>query len=274
MTERTKPAPPEAGAPEELGQYERSLLDAAQYLVGQGIELGQWAPYLNWGARLASPDAEHVLRTPAIVEAFAAVNRYDFLIEANRAYNGSNRPLDIGHGQTNSQPSTVGQMQEWLQPRSGDRVLDVGSGSGWTTTLMAKVVGAEGEVIGVERIPELVKFGRDNLAKYAFSWAEIRQADEEALGLPTEAPFDKILVSAHLPEAWLEDLQLQLDPEGGRLVAPVASDEQYGQSGRNCEIRRVSRHGETFKEEVVAKDYGFVPIVHKVDTRFTLSGVN
>ena len=71
-------------------------------------------------------------------------------------------PLPIGFGQTISQPTTVKFMLSWLDAMPGDEVLDIGSGSGWTSALLADIVGPQGIVYAVERIPELVKFGRDN----------------------------------------------------------------------------------------------------------------
>lgn len=124
----------------------------------------------------------------------------------------------IGWNATNSQPSTVARMLGLLDVRPGDRVLDVGSGSGWTTAVLATLTGPEGTVIGVERVPELVDYGRERLADMG-SHAEIRAAIVGRLGLPDEAAFDRILVSAQATTipVWLE-AQLA---ESGRLVVPV-----------------------------------------------------
>ncbi|TSC67192.1 MAG: hypothetical protein CEO19_327 [Parcubacteria group bacterium Gr01-1014_73] len=150
--------------------------------------------------------------------AFEKINRVDFIGPDYQAEADEDYPLPIGFGQTISQPFTVAFMLELLEPQKGDKVLDVGSGSGWTTALLAELVGDMGRVFGVEKIPELVSLGRKNLAKYNFPNAKIIQAGAE-LGLPSEAPFDKILVSAaaeKIPETLLYQLKAP-----GLLVLPV-----------------------------------------------------
>src|SRR5665647_1698314 len=99
-----------------------------------------------------------------IEEAFKAVPRINFLRPEEKDQHELDVPLPIGSGQTNSQPSTVRQMLEWLDAQPGDKVLDVGSGSGWTTALLSSIVGSKGKVFAVEKIPELVEFGRNNCA--------------------------------------------------------------------------------------------------------------
>src|SRR3990167_1867675 len=103
-----------------------------------------------------------------IEEAFEKVNRKNFVPEELIDSVGLDAPLPIGFGQTISQPTTVKMMLEWLEPQPGDKILDVGSGSGWTSALLAHLVGSKGKVFAVERIPELVDFGRQNSAKLNF----------------------------------------------------------------------------------------------------------
>lgn len=160
-----------------------------------------------------------VLRTPSLIRCFERIDRKDFVTEEERGAAYGDFPLPIGFGQTISQPYTVVFMMELLGAKAGERVLDIGSGSGWTTGLLACVVGDAGSVTGLERLEELVRFGNRNLAKYDLPWAEIRPAGPE-LGIPGEQ-FDRILVSAsaaRFPQSLID----QLSP-GGVLVIPVGT---------------------------------------------------
>ncbi|GAA1159178.1 protein-L-isoaspartate O-methyltransferase [Nocardioides aquiterrae] len=152
-------------------------------------------------------------------DAFAAVPRTWFLPPSQQPRASYDGPLDIGHRQTNSQPRTVESMLRLLDVRPGDRVLDVGSGSGWTTGLLAHLTGPEGEVLGLELEPDLVEFGRTNLTHGGWPWARIEPARPGVYGDPAGAPYDRILVSAEAPELPTA-LVDQLAP-AGRMVIPV-----------------------------------------------------
>ncbi|HUQ00330.1 MAG TPA: protein-L-isoaspartate O-methyltransferase [Aeromicrobium sp.] len=184
----------------------------------------------------------------ALQEAFRAVARADFLRPADRRQADLDAPIAIGDGQTNSQPRTVYAMLELLDVQRGNRVLDVGSGSGWTTALLAHLVGPEGLVVGVEIDPPLVEFGAENLRGYDFSWASIRQATPGVLGAPDQAPFNRVLVSADasdLPSPLIEQLEV-----GGLMVVPVRS--------------RMTRVVKTSTDHVEATTHGlysFVPLL-------------
>jgi protein-L-isoaspartate(D-aspartate) O-methyltransferase len=152
--------------------------------------------------------------------AFRSVPRAQFLPVGSRTQASYDGPLAIGHGQTNSQPRSVAAMLRLLDARPGDRVLDVGAGSGWTTALLAELVGPTGLVVGVELVPELAAWGEENVRRTSGSWASIREARAGVLGEPDEAPYDRILVSAEpgrLPGELLDQLA---DP--GVMVLPVA----------------------------------------------------
>lgn len=181
-----------------------------------------------------------------VAAAFESVPRAGFLPGLAKLRASSDSPVGIGFGQTNSQPRTVAAMLRLLEVRPGDRVLDVGSGSGWTAALLAWLTGPDGLVLGVEIEPGLVAFGAANLAQRGVPWATIRRAEEGVLGLPEDAPYDRILVSAQ-PDTLPHELVDQLG-EGGRLVIPVAGTMLL--VVRRGEDIEVSGHG----------NYRFVPL--------------
>lgn len=161
------------------------------------------------------------LKTPRIIKAFKSIDRKDFIPQdlSNEAY--VNEPLQIGFGQTISQPLTVAFMLEHLSPEPSDKILDVGAGSGWQSALLAAIVGGKGKVIAVERIPELARMAKENIAKYNFINKKVVEVIEGdgSQGYEKSAPYDKIIAAAaayELPLAWKEQLKV-----GGRIVAPV-----------------------------------------------------
>ena len=159
-----------------------------------------------------------VLKTPEIINAFYKIDRAFFVPKEFHDYAYEDYPLSIGYGATISQPYTVAFMLELLQPKKGEKILDVGSGSSWTTALLAHIVGIKGKIFGVEIVPELIKFAKDNLKKFKFSNIKILKGGGE-LGFLKEAPYDKILVSASaykLPEKLLHQLA-----SPGKIVIPI-----------------------------------------------------
>jgi len=163
------------------------------------------------------------LKTPEIISAFKKIKREDFVREEYKDLAEIDEPLPIGYGQTISQPSTVAFMFELLQPKKGDKILDIGSGSGWTAALLAEIVGEKGKVYSVEIIPELKEFGERKVAKYNFVKKGIVKfiCSDGSQGLPSESPFDKILVSASatkIPSALKSQLK-----NNGRMVIPVGN---------------------------------------------------
>ena len=152
--------------------------------------------------------------------AFDATPRRDFLPRGVRHRASYDGPLAIAAGQTSSQPRTVDDMLRLLDVRPGQRVLDVGSGSGWTTALLAHLVGPTGSVLGVELEPELVAFGSANLARTGRPWASIRAATPGVLGDPDGPAYDRVLVSA-MADTIPVTLVDQLTDEGV-LVLPAA----------------------------------------------------
>ena len=180
-------------------------------------------------------------------EAMRAVPRASFLPRAQRFFALADTALPIGHGQTNSQPSTVRAMLELLDVHEGDRVLDVGSGSGWTTAILARLCGPTGSVLGVERVPALVDMGVANVEKAGMPWARVEAARPGVLGAPDSGPYDRILVSAEA-----EDLPQELLGQlvgGGIMVIPV--------EGRMLRVRSTAAGPEVERSGY----YRFVPLV-------------
>jgi len=154
--------------------------------------------------------AQGVLKTEGLINAFLAVDRKNFVPPDFKENAYEDYPLPIGAAQTISQPYTVAFMLELLGVRKGEKVLDVGAGSGWTTALLAYIVGPQGKVYGTELVPELVELGKENLATCKFPQAKILQAEKGVLGLSQQAPFDRILVSAtarEVPQKLLDQLK-------------------------------------------------------------------
>lgn len=161
-----------------------------------------------------------VLKTPHIIKAFLQCDRAEFVPEEFKAEAYTDIPLPLLAGQTISQPYTVAFMMELLAPAAGQKVLDVGFGSGWTTALLAEIVGERGKVYGLEVLPELFELGKANLGKFKLKNVQLlNQSGWD--GLATAAPFDRILVSAaaqEIPIALREQLAI-----GGRMVIPVGN---------------------------------------------------
>ena len=191
---------------------------------------------------------EGFLKTPRIIEAFRAIDRADFVPEELRNEAYGNYPLPIGYGQTISQPLTVAFMLELLQPAAGEKILDVGSGSGLTTALLSYIVQPKGNVAAVEIIPELCAWGEKNVKKYNFvkkGVAKFICGDGKNI---KDIQFDKILSSAaaqeDIPDWWGEQLAF-----GGRIVAPIGNS-----------IWLFTKKSTKYLEEKEYKGFSFVPL--------------
>jgi protein-L-isoaspartate(D-aspartate) O-methyltransferase len=167
------------------------------------------------------------LKTDSVIEAFSEINRMDFLPPELESEARSDVALPIGYGQTISQPATISTMLELLSAQKGQNILDIGSGSGWTTALLANIAGEDGKVTAVERIKELAEWGKNNVDKYKYfekGLVEFYVADGK-LGWLENAPYDRILVSAAASEIPTE-LKKQLKV-GGKMVIPVGDSLIY-----------------------------------------------
>lgn len=190
------------------------------------------------------------LETPEIIEAFKKVKRADFMPGELKEMAGVDEPFPIGHKQTISQPMVVAFMLEQLQPKEGQKILDIGSGSGWTSNLLSHIVGKNGRVVAMEIIPELCEGAEENSSKYSFvkdGTLEFVCGDGRK-GREVESPFDNILASAagkEIPEAWKKQLRT-----GGRIVAPMGNSIWVFKKIRNDHF-----------EEKEYPGYSFVPLV-------------
>lgn len=182
--------------------------------------------------------------------AMAASPRERHLTPGMRSRAHEDVALPLFDDQTNSQPSTVADMLALLDVPEGARVLDVGAGSGWTTAILAHLVGETGSVLGVELVPSLAEWGAANLAACERPWARLEPARPGVLGAPEEGPFDRILVSAMADDLPAELVE-QLAP-GGIMVIPV--------DGR---MWRVTRDPDSLEPQVEKSGYyRFVPLLH------------
>jgi len=197
---------------------------------------------------------EGYLKTPAIIEAFKVIDRAEFVPEEYKSEAYANYPLPIGYGQTISQPLTVAFMLELLEPKKGEKILDIGAGSGWQTALLAHIVSdpavTSDKVIAIERIPELTAVAERNIAKFNFIEKGLVKiiTGDGSLGFAEEAPFDKIIAAAaadEIPLAWKEQLKV-----GGRIVAPVKESIHL----------LIKKNKEEFEERVFF-GFSFVPLI-------------
>jgi len=198
------------------------------------------------------------LKTNRIIEAFRTIRRRDFLpgnLPNKDMLAEYNEAISIGFAQTISQPAVVAFMFELLDPLPGQKILDIGYGSGWTTALLARIVtenGAAGKVVAIERIEELAKFGKNNISKYNFINRRVVKCifGDGSRGFWPLAPFDRILASAAataIPRTWIKQLKV-----GGKIVAPVENA-----------IVKITKNNQTTTTEERYEGFDFVPLVSR-----------
>jgi len=157
-----------------------------------------------------------------VESALRNIPRHEFVPESELDYAYNNEPLQIMKNQTISQPGVVTRMTEWLDVKDGQKILEIGTGSGWQSALLSYLIG-KGDVYSVERHPELVKFAQENLEKLNIDNAHVILGDG-SLGYSTKSPYDRIIITAacsEIPPPLLDQLK-----ENGLIIAPVGDSSQ------------------------------------------------
>jgi protein-L-isoaspartate(D-aspartate) O-methyltransferase len=189
------------------------------------------------------------LRTQRVVAAMREVPRHLFCRDGDLELAYANHPVEIGHGQTISQPAIVAMMTEALELRGDERVLEIGTGSGYQAAVLSRLCA---RVYSIERIATLADEARRRLLALGYDNVEVRVGDGYA-GWPEQAPFDRVIVTAAppaIPRALVEQLA-----EGGILVAPVGGD---ADTDRQTLLRATKRRRDG---ELVLEDLGGVRFV-------------
>ncbi len=196
-----------------------------------------------------------VLKNPLLIEAFYSVDRKDFVRDSEKELAYYDQALSIGEGQTISQPWTVAFMLEILDPKPVENIMEIGYGSGWVTTLLAK---CGSNVYAIERIPKICEFGKKNIEKFLsqqkYDFGRIIFfCQDGTLGLPVSAEevggFDKIIAAAaseiDVPQAWKDQLRI-----GGKIIAPVGSSIIEYRKTRSGKFKSTEHEG-----------FAFVPLI-------------
>ncbi len=191
-----------------------------------------------------------VLRTPAIIQAFIDIDRAKFTPAEHRAHAYEDVSIPLAPGSSMSQPSVVAFMLELLQPRPNNTVLEVGSGSGYQTALLGKLVHPHGKVFAVEVQPNMAELTRSNMEPCKLPHVSCIEGSG-AHGIPEHAPFDRVVVGAAASK-FPEDLRAQL-AVGGRLVVPIGNETQ--------DVVVMMRLSDQEYDEERYPGFSFVPLV-------------
>jgi protein-L-isoaspartate(D-aspartate) O-methyltransferase len=187
-----------------------------------------------------------------VEEAMLAIPREVFVPEDQRPFAYEDRPLPIGFGQTISAPSVVARMTELLQVRKGQKVLEVGTGSGYQASILAWLVGEKGHVWTIERIPELAARAKGAIESIGLGDRVTVIVGDGSLGYPEAAPYDRVIVTAAAPRP-PHSLLSQLSVNG-RMVIPIG--------GRSSQVLTVfEKKGPDSYEEFYDLEVLFVPLV-------------
>ncbi len=158
------------------------------------------------------------LKSDNIISTFFKVSRWEFVPEELKKFTTSDEPIPIGYGQTMSAPHMVAIMLELLDIKEGENILEIGTGSGWNTALMAELTGPEGSITTIEYVKDLHEQAKKNLEEF-FNVECIKGDGKE--GYSKNAPYDKIIVTCaakEIPKALEEQLA-----DGGLIVIPIGS---------------------------------------------------
>lgn len=172
----------------------------------------------------------HFPFSPREIHAFLTIPRESFIPSSLHEVAYADSPLPLMRGKTISQPTTIMLMNWALEVKKGEKILEIGTGSGYHAALLSKLVGKKGKILTTEVIPELVQFSRENLQKAGIANVEVIE-DDGSKGMPEHAPFDKIIITAacrEFPPPLLEQLKAR-----GIIIAPVGNrDAQSMLKGR------------------------------------------
>jgi len=191
------------------------------------------------------------IKTNAVEKAFLEIPRELFVPENVKGYAYADSPLEIGEGQTISAPHMVAIMCEALDIKKGQKILEIGAGSGYHAAIVSKLVGETGHVYSVERIDSLAEQAKNNLESVGIKNVTVEQGDGSE-GLSNNAPYDRIYVtcaSPGIPEPLVKQLK-----DAGKLLIPVGN--------RICRLELIEKKG----EQTQSTDLGgcaFVPLVGK-----------
>jgi protein-L-isoaspartate(D-aspartate) O-methyltransferase len=198
---------------------------------------------------VATQIAARGVRDPRVLAAMRRVPREAFVAESQAGWAYEDEPLPIGEGQTISQPYIVAAMAEALRLQPADRVLEIGTGSGYAAAVLAELAAA---VYTIERLPALAERARGRLARLGYDRVRVVVGDG-TLGLPAQAPFDAIVATAggpRVPTPLLEQLAV-----GGRLVMPVGPEPRFQA------LVRVTRAAPDRWDREELMDVAFVPLI-------------
>ena len=194
---------------------------------------------------------EGYIKTDTVKKAFLKVPREEFIPEYLKMQAYIDRPLEIGNGQTISAPHMVAIMCEALDIFEGQKILEIGTGSGYHAAIVSQLVGEKGHVYTIERFENLAKGARENLKNTGIANITVEVGDGSE-GLKKYEPYDRIYITCaapNIPKPLIDQLN-----DSGKLLSPVGS--MY------CELQLIEKKG----KDVISKDLGgcvFVPLVGK-----------